>query len=67
MIKVTTQGGETKSVSYKSGMMVGDALKDAGIEATKKATITVDGKDAGLKTLVNDNSLIVITPKIANG
>ncbi len=67
MIKVTTQGGETKSVNYKNDMTVGDALKDAGIETTKKATITVDGKDAGLKNLVNDASLIVVTPKIANG
>ncbi len=67
MIKVTTQGGETKSINYRDGMKVGDALKEAGIETTKKATITIDGKDANPKTPVNDGSLIVITPKISNG
>ena len=67
MLKVATQGQETKEVPYTEGMRVSDALQAAGIEASKKATITVGGKDAKLKTSVKDQDLVIITPKISNG
>jgi len=66
-VKVTTQGGETKEIPFTEKMRVADALKAAGIEPSKKATITVGGKDADLKTIVNDDDLVVITPPISNG
>ena len=67
MIKVTTQGAETKELPYQQGMNVGVALKAAGVEPSKKATITVNGKDAKLKTVLNEGDIVVITPKVGNG
>lgn len=68
MIKVTTMGGETKKVDYKGeGMTVADVLEKAEIEATDKATISVNGEDAMMETIVADEALVVITPNISNG
>ena len=66
-VKVTTQGGETQEVEYTEKMRVSGALKEAGIQKSRKATISVGGKDASLKTVVNDGDHIVVTPKISNG
>lgn len=67
MIKVATQGGETKEIAYREGMKVGDALKAAGIELAKNATLSVNGKDAKPGNLMADSALVVVTPKIKNG
>lgn len=67
MIKVTTMGAATKEVPFEQGMTVGDALKAAGVEKTDKATVTVNGKDAKLKTVLSDSDIVVITPNISNG
>lgn len=69
MLKVTTMGGETLEVEYQQGMLVKDVLKSvkADEEATKKATISVNGEDADLETMVEDGSLVIVTPKVGNG
>lgn len=67
MIKITTQGAETKEAKYGEGMSVKDALGSAGIELKPKATLTVNGKDAGVDDVVEDNAIIIITPNVSNG
>jgi len=67
MLKVTTQGGETKELEFRQGMKVEDALKSAGMEATKRATISVNGRSAGNRTQLNDSDIVVVTPKVKNG
>lgn len=66
-VKVTTQGGTVKEISYSPNMTVADALKAGGISPKKKSTITVDGKPAKLGHKLSDGSLVVITPKVSNG
>lgn len=67
MLKVTTQGGEVKEVRFVAGMSVKTAMNVAEIKPGKKATITVNGKDARPKSRVKDGDIIVVTPKISNG
>lgn len=67
MIKVATQGGEVKEIKYTEGMRVNDAIKAAGVKANKKATITVNGKDAKAQNPVKDGDTVVVTPKVSNG
>lgn len=67
-IKVTTLGGNVSDLNYSDNLAtVGDALKAAGVEPDKKATVTVNGQPAKLDQPVKDNDLVVVTPKIANG
>lgn len=67
MLKITTQGGDTKEVDHSDGMSIKDALDKAGIELKPKATLTVNGKDAGVGDTVEDNAIVVITPNVSNG
>lgn len=67
MLKITTQGGETKEIDYKAGMQVKDVLEAVEMKASEKATITVDGNDAELNSSVGEDSLVVVTPNISNG
>jgi len=55
------------NVSHKRRMTVAKALEAAEIKPGEKVTITVNGKPADLKTKVNENDLIVVTPKLKDG
>lgn len=66
-VKVTTGMGETQEVSYVAGMNVEDVLRVAGVEPTKKATMTVDNEEVTEDTEVSDDDHLVVTPKVSNG
>ena len=67
MIKVASQGKETKELEYQQGMTVDACLKAAGIDPGKGVTITVNGKDAVPGDTLKDGDMVVVTPKVKNG
>ena len=67
MIRVATQGGETTQVDYVDGMTLKDVYKAADIKPTKKATVTVNGDEVAPDAPVNDEDVVVLTPKVSNG
>ncbi|MBU1179920.1 hypothetical protein KJ885_03180 [Patescibacteria group bacterium] len=66
-VKVTAQGGETREVGYVAGMKVEDVLKSAGVEPTKRATMTVGDQEVTGDTEVQPDDHLVVTPKVSNG
>lgn len=61
------QGLGVKEVEYRQDMTVEDILNEAEMAASESATITVNGKDAKKDSLVPDESVVVVTTKVANG
>ena len=67
MVKVSTNG-KTVEVAYKPEATVADVFNAANVQFDgKKATVEVNGKSANLKTPVNDQSIVTITPNVDNG
>ena len=59
-VNMSVQGGDTVKINYVDDMMVGDALYLAQVEPSKKATFSVNGKDASVKTHLHDGDTVVV-------
>lgn len=62
--------GVSKDVPFHSGMITGDALREAGIRnglLAGKPTIIVGSQVVDVKQVLGDEDTVTVSPKIRNG
>lgn len=67
MIKLALQGASVLNIPFTEGLNVAGLLNFAQLETNERSTITVNGREAQRDTLVPDESVVAVTPRIRNG
>ena len=67
-VKLTTLGGEAMDLSFFGGTgTIEDYASRAGVALDERVTVSRNGEPATPRTPVDDQDLLIVAPKIANG